>query len=139
MSAVVPQGRDRLERARTLIHRSYDQPLDLSQVAAASHLSRHHFVREFRRAFDQTPHQYMTQVRLERARELLMTTDRSVTEICMAVGFSSLGSFSTLFTRHVGHSPARYRRTVVQSLGVPSPLPPIPGCFLAKFGVSSAG
>lgn len=139
MSTVVPEGRERLEQARTLIHRCYDQPLDLSQVAGAAHLSRHHFVREFRRAFDLTPHQYMTQVRLERARELLMTTDRSVTEICMAVGFSSLGSFSTLFARHVGHSPARYRRRVVQSLGVPSPLPPIPGCFLAKFGVGRPG
>ncbi len=130
--------RQRLERARTLIHGRFDESLDLEAIAREAYLSRFHFAREFRRHFDATPHQYLTRRRIERAKELLVGTEMSVTAICMAVGFSSLGSFSSLFQRHVGHSPNRYRRTLVQSLGVPSPLPPIPTCFLAHFGTRSA-
>jgi AraC-like DNA-binding protein len=128
--------RERLERARRLIDACYDQPLDLDQLARAACLSPYHFHRLFSREFDDTPHRYLTQRRVERARELLVRTELPVTEVCLRVGFQSLGSFSTLFRRHAGHSPARYRALVVQSLGLPAPAPltsPIPACFLRAF------
>ncbi len=130
----VPGTRERLERARGLIHAQLDEPLDLDRLAKAAHFSRYHFAREFRREFGVTPHQYLTQRRLERAQQLLLTSDRSVTEVCMEVGFSSLGSFSTLFQRHIGHSPQRYRRRVFVVPNMPRPVVlMIPGCFLAKY------
>ncbi|MEM9487952.1 MAG: helix-turn-helix transcriptional regulator [Myxococcota bacterium] len=105
-------------------------------MARAACFSRYHFLRAFRREFDITPHQYLTRYRIDRARELLSTSDRPVTEICLDVGFRSLGSFSSLFQRHVGHSPTRYRRYLVQSLGIPRELArqPVPACFAAFFG-----
>lgn len=134
----IANTRQRLERARSLMHAEFAAPLDLDVVAREAYLSRFHFAREFRRQFDVTPHQYLTRRRIERAKDLLATTSLSVTEVCIAVGFTSLGSFSSLFQRHVGHSPNRYRRAIVQSLGVPSPLPPIPSCFLAHFGATAS-
>ncbi|EDM75957.1 putative transcriptional regulator [Plesiocystis pacifica SIR-1] len=129
---VVADTRARLERARSLMHGRYAEPLDLERLARAAHFSRHHFVRSFRREFELTPHQYLTQRRVAAAKELLEGTELSVTEVCLAVGFSSLGSFSTLFRRHVGHAPAHYRRLVVPSAGVPGPALFVPGCFMAR-------
>lgn len=126
--------RARLERARSLIHAQFADSLDLDAVAREAYLSRYHFAREFRRHFEVTPHQYLTGRRIEHAKLLLTGTDLSVTEICMRVGFCSLGSFSTLFQRRVGHSPNRYRRAWVQSLGIPAVRPMIPSCFFAHFG-----
>ncbi|HLU67054.1 MAG TPA: helix-turn-helix transcriptional regulator [Kofleriaceae bacterium] len=128
--------RERLERARRLIDARYDQPLELEQIARAACLSPYHFHRLFRREFDDTPHQYLTRRRVERARELLLRSDLPITDVCFRVGFQSLGSFSALFRRHAGHSPARYRALVVQSLGVDGPAPllaPIPSCFYRMF------
>jgi len=127
----------RLERARQLMDAAYDEPLNLDDVARVAFLSPHHFHRQFRRLVGETPHQYLTRRRIERARELLLTTELSVTQVCLAVGFSSLGSFSTLFRRFVGAPPTQFRARVVQSLGVPGPRPllaPIPGCFARAFG-----
>lgn len=123
----------RLLRARAFIDRCFDRPLDLEAIARQAHFSRYHFLRAFRRAYAITPHQYLTQRRLDRARDLLEGSDLSVTEVCLAVGFQSLGSFSTLFRRHVGRSPADYRRTVVQIPGLWRPPAPIPTCFLIRF------
>lgn len=126
----------RIARARELIDRAYAEPLDLDRIAREACLSPYHFHRLFRREIGETPHQYLTRRRIERARELLITTELSVTEVCLEVGFQSLGSFSSKFSRHAGHAPSRYRRRVLQSLGVPAPRPrlaPIPACFLRMF------
>ncbi|MGC1813328.1 MAG: helix-turn-helix transcriptional regulator, partial [Solirubrobacterales bacterium] len=94
-----------LLRARDLADSHYDEPLDLRALAREAHVSPRHFSRTFRRSFGETPHQYLISRRLERARHLLRTTELSVAEICLEVGFSSVGSFTTTFTRHVGVSP----------------------------------
>jgi AraC-like DNA-binding protein len=114
-----------LLRARDIVDSSYDQPLDLEGLASAAHVSPRHFSREFRRTFGETPYQYLLTRRLERARHLLRTTDLQVAEICLSVGFTSVGSFTTTFRRRVGVSPTEYRR---QTHG-PSGADRIPLCF----------
>jgi AraC-like DNA-binding protein len=104
----VPLARHLL-RAKDLADARYAEPLALADLAAAAGLSKAYFSREFRRTFGESPHQYLLTRRLERAAALLRTTDRSVTEICVAVGLQSLGSFITSFRRMVGMSPAAYR------------------------------
>ena len=98
-----------LLRAKDLIDARYAEPLDVAEIARAARLSPAHFSREFRRAFGETPHQYLLTRRLERAAALLRSTDRSVTEICFLVGLRSVGSFTTSFTRAYGMSPTAYR------------------------------
>lgn len=124
---------ERLERARTRIHGDYHGPLDVDALAREAAFSRYHFIRSFRRQFDLTPRQYLIRRRIEAAQELLLSTDASVLDICLAVGFESLGSFTTSFTRHVGFPPGRYRRQIFACPGIPAP--PIPGCFMSFFGV----
>lgn len=106
-------------------------------MARAAALSPYHFQKSFQRAFDETPHEFLTRIRVDRAKRLLALSDASVTEVCFEVGFSSLGSFSTLFARTVGRAPSHYRR-VVQ---VPAQLahPFIPWCFASRFARGSAG
>jgi len=99
----------RLTRAREFIAASFEQPLTLDEMAQIACLSPSHFLRSFRQAFGQTPHQFLTTLRLERARFLLQQTELPVTEICLAVGFESLGSFSTRFRRQFGVSPSHLR------------------------------
>ena len=98
-----------LLRAKDLIDARYRDPLNVSALANVAHLSPAHFSREFRRAFGETPHQYLLTRRLERAAALLRNTDRSVMEICLAVGLRSVGSFTTSFSRIYGQSPTAYR------------------------------
>jgi AraC-like DNA-binding protein len=119
----VPPDRHLL-RARDLIDMRFAEPLDLDALARAAHVSRWHFVRAFRRVFGETPHQYLLKRRIERAKELLRETDRSVTEVSLDVGFRSLGSFSTAFRDLVGEPPSEYSRRWRSA----SP-PAIPGCF----------
>jgi AraC-like DNA-binding protein len=104
----VPLARHLL-RAKDLADVRYADPLTVGDLAAAAGLSSAYFSREFRRTFGESPHQYLLTRRLERAAALLRTTDRSVTEICFAVGLQSLGSFITSFGRMFGMSPAAYR------------------------------
>jgi AraC-like DNA-binding protein len=104
----VPPARHLL-RAKDLMDARYREPLDVPTLARAAKLSPAHFSREFARAFGQTPHQYLLHRRLERAAELLRNTDRSVAEICFAVGLQSVGSFTTSFGREFGVSPTAYR------------------------------
>ncbi|HEX5082527.1 MAG TPA: AraC family transcriptional regulator [Blastocatellia bacterium] len=100
----------RLHRAKEFIAASFEEPITIDEMAGVACLSTNHFLRTFRQAFRQTPHQFLTAQRLERARDLLLHTDLSVTEVCLSVGFESLGSFSSLFRRKVGASPEQFRR-----------------------------
>jgi len=115
-----------LVRARDLVDSRYAEPLDLEALARAAHVSPRHFSRSFRRTFGETPHQYLLTRRIERARYLLRTTDMQVAEVCLAVGFRSVGSFTSTFTRHAGASPTEYRR---RDGGV-SDTDRIPLCFI---------
>ena len=100
----------RLNRARDFIHAEAHRRLGLAEIAAAASLSPHRFHRLFAAAFRATPALYVTELRLARAARRLAATDASVTEICLAVGFESLGSFSARFRRSFGASPASWRR-----------------------------
>jgi AraC-like DNA-binding protein len=112
-----------LRLARDRIDRSYAEPIDVRELAAAAGYSREHFIRAFRAAFGETPGRYRTQRRVERACELLRSANLTVTEICHYVGFTSLGSFSARFAEITGMSPSAYRARA----GGPAP---IPGCFV---------
>jgi AraC-like DNA-binding protein len=105
---MVPPARHLL-RARDLADARYFEPLTVADLAHAAGLSPAHFSREFRRTFGEAPHQYVLTRRLERAAALLRNTDRTVTEICFAVGLTSVGSFITSFRRVYGVAPLRYR------------------------------
>jgi AraC-like DNA-binding protein len=106
----VPSARHLL-RAKDLIDARYREPLDVPALARAARLSQAHFSREFRRSFGETPHQYLLTRRLERAAELLRNTDRSVADICLTVGLTSVGSFTTSFGRAYGMPPSSYRES----------------------------
>lgn len=95
--------------ARCLLDRYYDTPITIEQLSQEVALSPYYLIRLFRRVYKQTPHQYLMQRRIARAKDLLRTTDLAITEICAAVGFESLGSFSTLFHNVAGISPTAYR------------------------------
>jgi AraC-like DNA-binding protein len=99
----------RLLRARDAMDRAYAEPLDVRSVAAVAHISEAHFSRSFRAVFGETPHRYLQRRRVERSMFLLRETDRSVTDICLDVGFTSLGTFSRMFREIVGETPSRYR------------------------------
>jgi AraC-like DNA-binding protein len=126
---LVPSERHLL-RARDLVDARYAEPLRVADLAAAAGLSRAHFSREFRRAFGESPHAYLLSRRLERAAALLRSTDRPVVTICFQVGLSSVGSFTTSFTRAYGMTPTTYRAS----------FPPaslharIPACVLRAHG-----
>jgi len=100
----------RLLRARDAMDRAYAEPLDVPAVAAVAHISPAHFSRTFRQVFGETPHRYLQRRRVERSMFLLRETDRSVTDICFDVAFTSLGTFSRTFTEIVGETPSAYRR-----------------------------
>jgi AraC-like DNA-binding protein len=104
----VPPARHLL-RAKDLADARYREPLDVAALAAAARLSPAHFSRECRKAFGESPHQYLLTRRLERAAALLRSTDRSVADICFTVGLRSVGSFTTSFGRAFGVSPTAYR------------------------------
>ena len=109
MSLTLHHPARHLLRAKDLIDARYRDPLDVPALARAAHLSTAHFSREFRKAFGETPHQYLLTRRLERAAALLRNTDRTVSEICFAVGLRSVGSFTSSFGRAYGCSPSVYR------------------------------
>jgi AraC-like DNA-binding protein len=99
----------RLLRARDAMDRAYAEPLNVGVIAAVAHVSEAHFSRSFRATFGETPHQYLQRRRVERSMFLLRETDRSVTDICLDVGFTSLGTFSRTFREIVGETPSDYR------------------------------
>lgn len=115
-----------LVAAKKLIERDYAKRLTVEALAGAAGLSRSHFIRAFERAFGTTPHQRLRAQRLERAAELLITTPLPITEVCEAVGFRSLGTFSRTFHAHLGESPTMYRKKHRKSVR-------IPGCFVRMY------
>src|SRR6476661_4750434 len=110
MSRAVEDSNRRLLRARDAMDGSYARPLDVRTLARIAHVSEAHFIRTFRATFGETPHRYLQRRRVERSMFLLRETDRTVTEICLDVGFSSLGTFSRTFREIVGESPSAYRQ-----------------------------
>jgi AraC-like DNA-binding protein len=111
----------RVLRARDAIDRSYSEPLDIPRLAGIAHISEAHFIRTFRATFGETAHRYLQRRRVERAMYLLAQTRRDITDICLEVGFTSLGTFSRTFTQIVGESPSSFRAHT-------KPIP-VPNCF----------
>jgi AraC-like DNA-binding protein len=109
-------------RVRDALDRDYATEVDLEELAGLVHLSPDHLIRTFRSVFGETPHRYLQRRRIERAMFLLRTTGLDVTDVCVAVGYTSLGTFSRLFAAVVGQPPSQYARH--------GPLPPVPGCFM---------
>lgn len=120
----VPLSRHLL-RVRDLIDRAYAEQLDVHALARSASVSPAYFSRSFKAAFGETPHQYLTSRRMERAKALLRARELSVTDVCLAVGFTSLGSFSTQFKRFVGETPSAYR-----DAERPDDLARLPGCYV---------
>ena len=127
--AFAPPARHLLH-AKDLVDARYFEPLNVDDLARAAGLSRFHFSREFRRAFGESPHAYLLTRRLERAAALLRRTDRSVADICFAVGLRSVGSFTTSFRRIFGRSPTEYRADFPPA----SDSALIPACVLRAYG-----
>jgi AraC-like DNA-binding protein len=118
-----------LRRVRDHIDRRYRDDLDLDELARVAAVSKFHLVRCFEATYGETPIRYLTRRRIERAQDLLRHANLTITEVCMMVGFSSLGSFSTRFSELVGETPSRYRaRWAVRGA------PHVPGCFLFMRG-----
>ena len=122
MTAAERRNRDLL-RARDRMDRDFARPLDVADVARSAHLSRAAFTRAFRAAFGESPHRYLQRRRVERAKELLRSTARPVTDVCADVGFRSLGTFSRTFRAVTGESPSAYRARID-----PADWARIPGC-----------
>lgn len=116
---------------------SLGERLRLASMAAPAAMSAFHFQRTFTRAFGETPLEFLTRRRMEEARRLLVRTDLPVTEVCLAVGYESLGTFSVRFRERTGYAPSEYRRAVRRSFGVPALAPYgfIPSCFMQFYGV----
>lgn len=125
----VPPARHLL-RARDFADRNYAKPIGIDEMAAAAGLSRAHFSREFSRTFGESPKAYLMTRRLERAAALLRNTDHSVNVICLEVGLTGLGSFTTSFKRHFGTTPAAYRASFPP--GVARAF--VPECYVREYG-----
>jgi transcriptional regulator GlxA family with amidase domain len=121
MSRAVEDANRRLLRARDAMDRTFAEPLDVPSLARIALVSEAHFSRTFRATFGETPHRYLQRRRVERSMFLLRETDRPITEICLDVGFNSLGTFSRTFHEIMGESPSAYRRRAVRT--------PVPTCF----------
>src|SRR5882757_8876073 len=120
----------RMLRARDTMDRDYAKPLDVPALARIAHVSHSHFIRTFRATFGETPHRYLQRRRVERAMFLLRAGDRSVTDICMEVGFTSLGTFSRTFRDIVGEPPSDYRARGSAKL--------VPTCFTMRWARPSS-
>jgi len=125
MTKAVEELNRRMLRARDAIDRSYASPLDIPNLAQVAHVSEAHFIRTFRSTFGETPHRYLQRRRVERAMFKLSGTERSITDVCFDVGFSSLGTFSRTFREIIGVSPSEYReRAEVKA---------VPTCFTMAY------
>jgi AraC-like DNA-binding protein len=126
----------RLLRSRDFLAEGLEQPLRLADAAREACLSPYHYHRLFVRTFGETPHEFLTRLRIDEAKRLLAREQLPVTEVCMAVGYGSLGSFSSLFRSAVGYSPLEFQRTLRKMFAVPAVAPYqfVPNCFLQFFG-----
>ena len=122
-----------LRRARDHADRHYTEPLDLETLAAVAGMSKYHFQRLFTATYGRSPAAHLSQRRVERAQDLLRATNLTVTEVCHAVGFSSLGSFSTRFRGLVGETPSEFQKRYAAD-GAPR----IPGCFIFMWGLAES-
>jgi len=120
MSRAVEESNRRLLRARDAMDLHYAEPLDIPALARIAHVSEAHFIRTFRATFGETPHRYLQRRRVERAMFMLRETDLSVSEICLEVGFTSLGTFSRTFRDVVGEPPTTYRWRAKDLRAVPA-------------------
>jgi AraC-like DNA-binding protein len=119
-----------LRRARDHIDAHFADDVDLDRLARVAGVSKYHFARSFEAAYGESPIRHLTRRRIERAQDLLRSANLTITEICMLVGFSSLGSFSARFRELVGESPSAYRTRWAARGG-----PHIPGCYLFMWGL----
>lgn len=126
----------RLIAARDHLHDHLDEPVPLATLARVAGVSRFHFLRLYREAFGATPHEYITRLRIARAKRLLAGEHGSVTEVCFGLGYSSLGSFSALFAERVGCPPSVFRRGVWRLGGARQIV--VPWCFLSRHGAIAA-
>jgi AraC-like DNA-binding protein len=122
VSRSVEDENRRMLRARDAMDRDYASPLDVPRLASIACVSDAHFIRTFKSTFGETPHRYLQRRRVERAMYLLRNSDRTVTDVCMEVGFSSLGTFSRTFRDIVGETPSEFRER--------GPMPGVPSCFV---------
>ena len=120
MSRAVEESNRRMLRARDAMDRDYGKPLDVPTLARIAYVSEAHFIRTFRSTFGETPHRYLQRRRVERAMFLLRETNGSVSEICLDVGFTSLGTFGRTFHEIVGESPTTYRKRAADLRAVPA-------------------
>ena len=125
----------RIVQAKLFIDNNCSENIDLDNIADEAYFSKFHFIRQFKKIYGKTPHQYLTLVRIEKSMQLLRT-ETPVTEVCFSVGFESLSSFSGLFKRIVGLTPSAYQTQQLQIKAqiLKTPLKFIPGCFAEKKG-----
>ena len=126
----------KLARARDFMREVYSQPVTLADISAQANLSPHHFLRVFQNTFQESPLEYLTRLRVERAKTLLRAGQHSVLEVCLEIGFESPSTFSAFFARHVGLLPSEYRRLARSSVLIPSLYRTVfvPSCFLRMYG-----
>ncbi|WP_349239760.1 AraC family transcriptional regulator [Patulibacter sp. SYSU D01012] len=127
MSTAREEQNRRLLRARDAMDRRFAEPLDVAALAAIAHVSEAHFIRTFRATFGETPHRYLQRRRIERAMALLRDPERRVSDVCLDVGFTSLGTFSRTFRAIVGESPSAYRARQHGHLQA------VPSCFAMRW------
>ncbi len=123
-------------RARDALRDRHSEVISVQAAAREANMSVYHFIRTFKATFGQTPHEFLQDVRLDKAKQLLITENYSITEVCLEVGYSSLGSFSDLFSRSTGVSPSIYRQQTRALIQVPGTFSRqfIPYCFARMYG-----
>ncbi len=131
-SSSVSKSNTHLRSALMVMDSTYEQPLSVEEIASYAGFSHFHFIRFFHRTYGITPHQYLTRKRIQQAQRLLATSDLSVTEICLAVGFQSLGSFSNLYHRQTGYAPSEHRARLQAQQKLLQQT--APACFLFMHG-----
>ena len=122
-----------LSESRDFLAANFDRVITLEEAANEACLSPFHYQRQFKRAFQESPHEFLTRIRLEKAKQLLVRSDLTVTEVCLEVGYESLGSFSAMFARMAGCPPSEFRR--IYSLPTHWWLRNIPSCMASRWGV----
>ena len=131
---LTPDLYQRIANAKVYIDCNFHEDIDLEQISKQAFLSRFHFHRLFRQVYKRTPHQYITQKRLDKAKALL-SDNKAVTDVCNEVGFESIGSFSVLFKKEIGFAPQYYRNMAYKKKMelLAHPKKAVPHCFIEKY------